>query len=141
MFPRSMGLATSPGLPLSTPPTMASPLLTYWLGWADLIGTHLICPALPLVHLRHPFLLSLHLRILSGRGNILTMGTPRMVNHTLWRALQESQPFWPPGDTCCWILEVAVKGHEHWRDTQSAGYIVHHRSNAVLRGISYIQQI
>ena len=84
-FARLTGLATSPWLPTR----MASPLIsTNRRRLANAMATHLICPSLPLVHLCHHFLLTVHLRFFSWVGNVITMGAPRVVGHTLCRALQ-----------------------------------------------------
>ena len=102
MFMRVTELATSPSLLTSM--VMTSCLLcTNWLGWADLMATHLICPLLALINLLHLCLLTIHLAFIAGFQNIftvvglLTMVAPWMVGDSVCRALKHLGPLWP----CC----------------------------------------
>jgi len=106
---RATGLAASPSLCTSTATT--SPLLwSYWLRWASVIATHLMCRLLPLIHplLLHPLLrclLTVHLAFIAWFGNlvtaigILTTVAPGMVGDVLCRTLQELGPLWPRGNS------------------------------------------
>ena len=64
MFVRATGLAMSLGLPMPTTAVTCSDFLTpCCLRRANLIITHLIIPALPLIHRLCHFLLSVHLGV------------------------------------------------------------------------------
>jgi len=106
---RATGLAASLSLCMSTATT--SPLLwSYWLRWASVMATHLMCRLLPLIHplLLHPLLrclLTVHLAFITWFGNlvtaigVLTVVAPGMVGDVLCRELQELGPFWPRGNS------------------------------------------
>ena len=119
-FTRATGLATSLGLLTSTATTSCL-LCTNWLGWVDLIATHLICPLLALINPLHFCLLTIRLAFVAGFRNIVTAVAPRMVGDTVCRALEHLGPLWPHCNTLRWIFQVAIKRHEHGGNAETAG--------------------
>ena len=104
LLARAMGLAVSPSLCMST--AMTSPLLwSYWLRWASIIATHLMCRLLPLIHPLLHCLLTVHLAFIAWFRNpvtaigVLTAVAPGMVGDVLCRTLQELGPLWPRGNS------------------------------------------